>query len=502
MNKIFSAIFSAAAIILTLCFGACADPGDSPEDPIIITTAAGLDAVRKDLTAHYKLDEDIDLSGYLNPDGAGWAPIGDNSTSDNNSRFTGSFDGDGHVIKGLWISQEGVSNAGLFGYTSGADIKNLGVVIDSVKGGVKGGLYTGGLVGYKTNGSIVNCHVSGDVNGSNYVGGLVGRQYVASGISLIENCYATGNVSGNNYVGGLVGQQYATSTGSNKLVNCYATGRVTAAGNIAGGLAGWQYAPSGDNVIESCYATGNVTATGNEAGGLLGRPEGLGNKIANSYRYQCATVKGANISANDPGSTHEGIHGGIVTITQLMAQETYKTTHTKWKFDPDGGTWHWDDRGFPKLKIGTENFPFDFDPGVPMISIITQPAPNTAVTQGGITGSLSVSASVTRGAELTYQWYSNTANNNTGGTPLKGAESAVFAIPATLAATGSPYYYFCEAGATDAKPVRFNVATVTVSHNGSDGNDDGNDGDDGGCSAGAGALALAFPVVIMTARRN
>ena len=97
----------------------------------------------------------------------------------------------------------------------------------------------------------------------------------------------------------------------------------------------------------------------------------------------------------------------------------------------------------------------------PVITITTQPAATTTVTAGSITGSLTVAASVTEGATLSYQWYSNTQNSATGGTSVAGAASATFAIPTSHAP--STYYYFCEVSATGgATPVRSNVATVTV----------------------------------------
>ena len=97
----------------------------------------------------------------------------------------------------------------------------------------------------------------------------------------------------------------------------------------------------------------------------------------------------------------------------------------------------------------------------PVISINTQPAATTNVTQGSISGSLSVSASVTQGAALTYQWYSNTTASNIGGTVIGGATSASYAIPTSL--TAGNYYYFVEVGAIGAESVRSSVATVNVS---------------------------------------
>jgi hypothetical protein len=95
---------------------------------------------------------------------------------------------------------------------------------------------------------------------------------------------------------------------------------------------------------------------------------------------------------------------------------------------------------------------------------ITSHPQSTTVAEGRITGSLSVTASVSPREILTYQWYSNTSNSNSGGTAIKGEMSRTFTIPTNLTGTGSgsQYYYFCEVRATGATPVRSDVATVTV----------------------------------------
>ena len=98
----------------------------------------------------------------------------------------------------------------------------------------------------------------------------------------------------------------------------------------------------------------------------------------------------------------------------------------------------------------------------PVITITTQPV-STTVSAGYISGSLSVAASVTQSASLSYQWYSNQTNSNTGGTAVaSGGTGASFTIPTTL--TVGTYYYFCEVSATNATSVRSNVATVTVNN--------------------------------------
>ena len=102
-------------------------------------------------------------------------------------------------------------------------------------------------------------------------------------------------------------------------------------------------------------------------------------------------------------------------------------------------------------------------PVVPIITILTQPAPQTVVAQGAISGSLSVTASVTPSAALTYQWHSSTTNSNTGNNPITGATNATFTIPTNLG-NNTTTYYFCVVSATGATPVRSNVAEVTVSN--------------------------------------
>ena len=97
---------------------------------------------------------------------------------------------------------------------------------------------------------------------------------------------------------------------------------------------------------------------------------------------------------------------------------------------------------------------------VPIITINTHPT-NRNVTVGTINGSLTIDASVTQNAGLSYQWHSNTANNNTGGTAINGATSASFPIPTDLAA--GTYYYYCVVSASGgAISIRSSPATITV----------------------------------------
>lgn len=71
------------------------------EDPYLISTPDQLNAVRQGLDKHYKLANDIDLSGW-----GDWMPIGAEELERHGdpTPFTGSFDGAGHVISGMTIT--------------------------------------------------------------------------------------------------------------------------------------------------------------------------------------------------------------------------------------------------------------------------------------------------------------------------------------------------------------------------------------------------------------
>ena len=190
----------------------------TPED------LASIDDSVEALSGYYILMKDIDLTDYLSPsgegynDGKGWTPIGsyvdtlDTSIATEYS-FKGTFDGNGHVISGLYSNRKDTAsfNAGLFGYTtSTSTIRNLGVV-----GSLKVSSYSGGLVG-SNSGVIENCFADVDMDVSSgeavyrYVGGFVGNNF-----GTISNCYSLGEVVSDT--------EFARFAGSNQgsIINCY-----------------------------------------------------------------------------------------------------------------------------------------------------------------------------------------------------------------------------------------------------------------------------------------
>jgi filamentous hemagglutinin family protein len=193
---------------------------------------------------------DSSSSGYTNlasstaNGGAGWNPLGNNNTS-----FTGNFDGLGHSISDLYINRSSTDYIGLFGYTNGATISNLGLVDVNIKSGSG----VGGLVGYNYSSTIKNSYATGTVSGTNVVGGLVGMNID----STITNSYATGTVNGTDSVGGLVGINGAAS----RIENSYASGTVSGV-DLVGGLVGLNYS----NIENSYYD--NETNTDSSMGDI------------------------------------------------------------------------------------------------------------------------------------------------------------------------------------------------------------------------------------------
>ncbi len=277
-------------------------PGSGTEDdPWRIYTAEDLQGAIN--SGYYKVMNNINLTSWINENSPikGWPAVGRNSS------VPTFIDGDGHKISGLWIDTDENYN-GLFSNYSAGYIKNLNVEVAEGKK-VKGGDYTGILIGRIANGQIINCSVKGEVEAGDYAGGLAGYalnaeltnshfvgsltgkgEYVGgltaqSDNSSITLCSASGTVSstntGDTKVGGLVG---ATLNGGT-LSKSFANTSVTANGTgECGGLVGHNEA-----IMAESYSEGTVTSSGEYTGGLIG----LGGNVSNCY--STANVNGGGL---------------------------------------------------------------------------------------------------------------------------------------------------------------------------------------------------------------
>ena len=198
----------------------------SPEDGITeIYDENGLREIAAD--GNYRLMSDIELT-------APWTPVSD---------FSGTLDGNGHVISGLQIS-----GAGFFATTEeGAVIQNLGL-----EGTVNHAGFSpaGALVG-RAEGSttITGCYtnVSVTADSMEHVGGIVGEARAAC---VIENCYSLGTLTGGTsfaYAGGIIGRNGSAET---TVSNCYTTA-AKAVGYSDAAPGSNNYCASGDDAYAS-----------------------------------------------------------------------------------------------------------------------------------------------------------------------------------------------------------------------------------------------------------
>lgn len=243
-----------------------------------------------------KLSKDIQLN--TNEE---WVPIGRGATATEAERpFNGTFDGQGHIIRGLNFNRNNktyneLSYIGLFGYALDATIKNV-TIADSrynieyitatdiysiisnselALGDIKtdNGKYyeakykcLGGIVGYIKNGTVDNCNIENDVEvkGLIYVGGIAGNSIS----STIKNCNNNAVISGFLAVGGIVGREVGDITSSietsdeidfskvkGKVLKSNNNGRVIGIIGNSGGIAG---SVKDNAIIQECTNTGNV----------------------------------------------------------------------------------------------------------------------------------------------------------------------------------------------------------------------------------------------------
>lgn len=312
----------------------------------------GKNKQEKAWSQNYRLTVDIDFSELTAAQQAQTKSIGSKAYP-----FTGEFDGQGHTIKGLTLSN---NDAGLFRYT---DAKSYihDVTIDSanVLFSDNAAVLVCNSYGLVDRCAVINTNITADTGA--VLGGMVSRNYgyirnsYVEGGSLtsnstssvghagfvganeaggrIENCWTSMNVSTQSqHAAGFVGLGYGGI-----IRNCFALGNVSANG-YSGGFVG-RYVYNG-NITENCYAAGVVTVTGEEGNGFNG-----GNQSWSSFQYE--QVQGtANCYFNSAtASSHDyGAEGKSLSDMQQLGFLDL--------LDKDGGVWAQDtdkNNGLPYL---------------------------------------------------------------------------------------------------------------------------------------------------------
>ena len=301
MKKLLVLVFAIALCLGVLCVGASASGAEPPpqvdgvyqldSDDDLYWFAGlvngGEYGANAELTANITINENGNL--ITGKTFTQWTPIGEYGERGEKA-YTGTFDGQGYTISGLYYDGSG-DYAGLFGYVgSDGRVQNVNVA-DSYIGNNYSYGFTGGVCGYNNGGTITNCYNTGTVKGSYYTGGVCG-----SNRGMITNCSFSGSVTCNNthtFVGGVCGSNFGT------IENSYNAGSVTSVGSNAsvGGVCGYNGSGS---TIRNCYNTGAVNGenTGDGyfyAGGVCGNNDSitLQSTITNCYNTGSVTVSGS-----------------------------------------------------------------------------------------------------------------------------------------------------------------------------------------------------------------
>ncbi len=244
--------------------------------------------------------------------GLGFKPIGNDDTV-----FSGSYDGQFYTIDGLFINRPASDENGLFGQVTGGQISNLHVLNCDITGRYR----TAPIAASCNNVTITNCHTSGTISSSNGGGGIAGRVYTTE----ITGCYSSVGVSSYNegsYYGGITGGATINST----IANCYAVGNISS-GSTCGGLVGLL----DSSTVEHCYSIGSVTAD-SDVGGLIGVASGTYSVVGGFWDV---TTSGQSSSAGGEGKTTSYMRCSMTYIDAGwdFVSETANGTDDVWDMD-------------------------------------------------------------------------------------------------------------------------------------------------------------------------
>ena len=240
---------------------------------------------------NYRLTEDIDFSELTAAEQTKTKSIGRITYP-----FMGEFDGQGHTITGLTLSN---NDSGLFWYTGAtAYIHDLTIEGANVLFSDNAAVLVHNNYGRMEKCAVVNTNITADTGA--VLGGMVSRNY-----GIIRSSYVQGGTLTSNSLtatghAGFVG---ANETGG-QIEGCWTSMAVNTTSEYAGGFVGLGYG----GTIKNCFALGNVNARG-YSGGFVGRSVYGGNTYENCYAAGVVTVSGEQgngfIGGNKPDSAFQ-----------------------------------------------------------------------------------------------------------------------------------------------------------------------------------------------------
>ena len=214
-----------------------------------------------------KLRADLDMNNRnFNGYTIGW---------DDDHKFGGTFDGQGHIIKNLKIEGKN-DNRGLFGKMDNGRVKNLKLVNVDIRCGDGDDCHIGAICGRMYNHSTIeHCAVVGGSvrqyqNGNDEFGAICG--YMTNNNNSIEYCYSDITVEADSQVGGLVGKIEQGDDHTSGIYHCYFSGKVIHhSNNCYASIAGERY---GQPMVNNFYLYRDDGVRGTGYDGGSGDPSG------------------------------------------------------------------------------------------------------------------------------------------------------------------------------------------------------------------------------------
>ena len=279
-----------------------------------ITTPADLMAVKYNMAGDFTLENDIDMTGV------DFTPIGiEGNTSV--AKFTGTFDGKGHIIKGLKYDNADKGEVGLFSQTENATITNLGIEGAHFVGNAN----VGGIVGRMYGGITANCAtLNSYIEGRDHVASIAGEiNNTQDGETYnggsVSNCFSDAVVKSRQYqAGGIVGTITCGNV-ENNLFTGTVDDRERATGMVA--LVDRNDAPSiiRNNVVAASHLYGDVLRIVCTAGRDKAQLE---NNYVLETTYCGANAKNAGVMENATDASSE--NGANATLDELRSQSFYE----------------------------------------------------------------------------------------------------------------------------------------------------------------------------------
>ena len=419
------------------------------------------------LDTYFELIATIDLSNYY------WQPIGRYENLGSSEvphyhyrAFSGHFDGNNYSILGVYLNNTlmaqglfgevmgkssnviSISNVHVTGYISGGgytggiigrasyvNVSNcsnastiytsedriggvIGSAVSTVNitncwnlGGVKGGLFTGGVVGHGASATVSNCYNKGyirstghgggiagvagkiydcynmgdvyvsttatsggggivgggsavtiqrcynfgDVYASDHSGGIYGFASLTTGHYLnIYDCYNFGEISGGDAVGGITGEIRYWAGANITITRCYNAGSIRGSSQV-GGISGLIYKYGGSTSISNCINIGSVS--GSNRGGIVGDRTGsslLGKITYTNNQYS------QNIGAVD-GATQSGCTYVSTLADDIKSRDYFATNFSTWDFDSVWTFIEGENNGYPVFQYQSQQYSIHFN---------------------------------------------------------------------------------------------------------------------------------------------